>query len=113
MRDLFKQLIWPRLIELGLKELFRAVPFLGWGPVGWITRWLVTMFAEALWKAANLAVDMTLIPIRNEGLRREYELESTRLRILAEKYTENSPEFIDAKEKAHKALQDFVRFNIA
>lgn len=100
-------------MKLAVSRLIIAIPFLGWGPMGLITQWVVGIVAEAIWNALDLAIDMTLIPIKNQGLKREYEAASLRLKIVAENQGIDSPEFEEARNEEHARLANFVRFNIA
>ena len=113
MKDVFKSLVWDNLVKAGIQRLFVAAPWLGWGPVGWITGFIITHFADMLYEAVKLQIELELIVIRNEAFRREFNEASLNLKSISQSKGPESPEF-EAARKAHaEALSRFTRFGVA
>lgn len=108
--DIFKDLVWGALVRAALGALFKAAPFLGWGPIGIIVTFLVTQFAEKLYEVVREYVQIEVIILRNEAHRKEYDAASTRLKIIAHSSGIDSPEFQKARDENKKALSKFVQF---
>lgn len=111
--DIFKRLVWDTLVSVMLKQLFSAVPWLGWGPVGLLVGWIVGMVADYLYVALEMAVDLQVIKFKNEAHRREFEKASVTLHILAKEKGIDSPEFKSARDEHKKALSLLVQFNLS
>lgn len=107
---IFKELVWDSLVKAAIARLFAAVPFLAWGPVGIAVSWALTLFADKIYEAVKLAVELEVIVLRNEAHRRAFDRASVELRLLARTKGIESPEFKVAREEHKKALAQFVRF---
>lgn len=110
--EIFKNLIWDSLVKLALSRLFAAIPWLGWGPIGVLVGWIVGMFADQIYDALKLAVNMQVIVFRNEKLKAAYDKASVQLRIVAHDKGIESEEFRLEREKHKKALSELVRIAV-
>ncbi len=110
IEDLFETLVWNSLVEAGLAALFSAMPGLAVWPLGPIIRWVVRNFAEKLYQALKLAIDLHAIAFLNADHRKSFDSESLRLKVITIEKGVNSPEYLEAKEKAKLALSKFVRY---
>ncbi len=111
MNDIFKSLIWDALIKLALTQLFKAIPFLGWGPIGWIVSMIAVYFGNKLYDVVEMFINFKMIIFNNEKLHREYVDASINLKNLAEINGIDSEEFKDAREKHKKSLSALIRFD--
>lgn len=109
--DLFKNLVWDNLIALGIEKLFRLLPFLGWGPIGFLVSKIIWKFSDVLFEVTDTFIDVKEIPIRNNNLRKEFDRESVKLMIIAREKGIDSIEFKTERENAKKSLSNLVRFN--
>lgn len=108
--DTLKDLVWDGLIQLALAEVFKAVPILGWGPIGAVIRVVVGLVADQLFAGMKLAFDMNKIPFVNEAHQRAYETGSVKLKLIARDKGIDSPEFKEARLATRKELSTFVQF---
>lgn len=106
--DLFKGIVWDALIKLALQQLFKAIPFLGWGPIGWIVTWIIGHFMDKLYEGLKEHIDLQGIAIRNEELRLKYDVASIRLHSLAVEQGENSDAYKAELEKENSAFLDAI-----
>lgn len=111
--DLFKSLVWDNLVKAALGRLFAAIPFLGWGPVGYVVTWIVVKYTDLFYEAMKELVDLQLIVFKNELAKKEYTIAAIHLRELAKTLGDQSDEFLKAREEAKLALSKFTRFDIA
>lgn len=110
IEGLFKALVWDALVKAAIARLFAAVPFLAWGPVGFLVSHLLTKFADKLFEAASMAIAMEKIILTNEAHLKEYERASVKLKIIAREKGIESPEFKEARDAEKAALSKFVQF---
>ena len=110
IEQLFKSLVWDNLIKAAIKKVFMAVPFLAMGPLGKITVYLLTKFADKLYDVLHEQIDLQVIVFKNYRLRKEFDRASVKLKIIAKSKGIESNEFKDARELHKKRLSDFVRF---
>ena len=108
--QLFRSLVWDNLIKAAIKRVFMAVPFLAMGPLGKITVYILTKFADKLYVVLKEEVDVQRIIFRNRKLGREFGRASVKLKIIAKSKGIDSNEFKNAREIHKKRLSDFVRF---
>ena len=80
LSGLFKDLLWDNLIKLALSNLFAAVPFLGWGPVGWFVTYIVTKYSDQFYAVMEMHFDLQAIAFKNEELRLAYDSASVKLK---------------------------------
>jgi hypothetical protein len=109
---LFKSLVWSNLVEFSIKKLFLAVPWLGWGPIGWITSTIIRMFAEALFEAVHEQIDLQIITFRKISLRREFDRAALLLKIMERDHGKDSSEFKEQYENTHEDFANFVEFRV-
>lgn len=109
--DVFKDLVWGALVKLALQRLFVALPFLGWGPIGWIVGIVAGMVAEALYEVMREAVDLQVIAFRNSAARKEFDSAGVKLKIIARDHGIESPEFQEARDTYRDTLRKLVVFN--
>lgn len=48
--DLLKTLVWDNLVKAAIGRLFAAIPFLGWGPIGYLIGFIVTKITDYLYE---------------------------------------------------------------
>lgn len=110
MPNIFEDLIWKAVVAAALKLLFAAVPWLGWGPIGWIVWFLANKFAEMLFQVLSDFINFEAIVIKKHGLAKEYATQSILLKNLADSKGIDSDEFKAQREKAKLALSKFIQF---
>ena len=110
LSKIFKDLVWDALVSLALKKLFAAIPFLGWGPIGWVVTLLASKLSAYLFDALHEVIDLQLIIIRKNELAQEYAKSAYELKLLAETKGIDSDEFKAEREKAKLALARFIKF---
>jgi hypothetical protein len=108
---LFKTLIWDNLIRAATKKLFAALPFLAWGPLGWLTNYIIAKYAEILYVALSDTTKMHLIQIRNKELEKQFHIASIDLRLTAMNHGEDSEEYQRVRELTKDRLARFISFN--
>jgi hypothetical protein len=108
--DIFKELVWDVLVKAAIGQLFAALPFLAWGPIGIVVSWALTLFANKLYEGVKEFVNLQAIVLRNEAHQRAYDRASVSLKIIAQQKGIESPEFKNAREDHKKKLSEFVRF---
>lgn len=111
LENLFKSLVWDNLVKAAIKKIFVAAPFLAWGPLGIVAKYVIGKIADKLYEALKEAIDMQRIAFRNKDLRKGYERASVTLRIIAQDRGIDSDEFKKAREEHKKNLAAFVRFS--
>lgn len=109
---MFKELVWGPLVKAAIARLFAALPWLGWGPIGVAASWVLTYFADKLYEAAELAINLELIYLRNESHRKEYDSACVELKKLGAAKGKDSPEWKAAYEVQKASLAKFVRFAV-
>ena len=107
--DSFKDLIWDNVIEAALIELFAAFPFLNFWPVNMVIRYIVMEFADYTYAGVTLAIDTTVIKLKNEELQREYDSAAVKLRIVARGHGIESEEFKNARTVHKDDLRKYLR----
>lgn len=108
--DIFKDLVWDALVKAALGMLFRAVPWLAWGPLGVFVGWVVGLAAGYLYDAVKMAIDLQVIAFKNEAHRKAFDDAGVKLKIIAKDKGIDSPEFKEARELHKKRLAEFVHF---
>jgi len=113
MADLFEDLVWNTLVNYGLQLLFQAVPFLGWGPIGSFVSWLVLKYADQLYQALVLLIDVNVIAFRNQQFGQSFATAEVNLKQIAGKNGIDSQEFQDARVTAKQDLSNVIKFDPA
>lgn len=109
--QIFKTLIWDSLVSAALRQLFAAVPFLGWGPIGWLVSLIVTKVADYVYAAVDEFIDLKVIAFKKMELAREYSKVSLDLKNIALSKGIESDEFKAAREVGKKSLSALIKFN--
>jgi len=112
MGDLFQELVFDKLVDIALKQLFTSVPALGWGPIGWLTSFAVKKFATFMYKNIKEFLVIEAIAFRNKSLLKEYTNQSVKLKLVARNGFDTK-EYQDAKKIAHEAMDNVISFNVA
>jgi len=112
LNALFKSLIWDELVKKAIAKILLAVPFLAWGPLGWLTKWAVTKIADKLYEALKDVVDFKVIALKNKTLRKEFDRASIKLYAIGKDKGINSHDFKKARQKHKEALAALVHFSI-
>lgn len=99
--DFFKELVWQNAIEEALSLLFTKMPLLGIGPLAPLVTWVVTKLTDVLYEKIKMLVDVKSVALKNDGLRREWEISNATLYHYALEYGEDSPQFKEERN-AHK-----------
>lgn len=110
LSSLFKDLAWDALIKFVFDKVVAQVPFLGWGPVGLITQFVINIVAGELYGAFAEFIDLKVIAFKNETLYSEYKNASLKLRAIAVSKGIDSPEYKAERELHKKALSSFIRY---
>ncbi len=105
-----KDVVWVALVKLATAKLISALPFLGWGPIGWITGLVVGMVGAAVYDAMDEAFRLQMIQFKNEKFQREYDTASVKLKIVALNHGIDSPQFREERKKNVEALSKLVSF---
>ena len=113
MGDLFKDLVFDKLVSLALKKLFAKVAFLSWGPIGWFVTFIVNKFAKMLYEELEMHLAIQQIAFRNKSFEKEFNKESVKLKLISRDLGPESPEFLEAKNVAKKSLSNLVMFDTA
>ncbi len=101
---------WAALVKFATSRLIAALPFLGWGPIGWITGAIVAMVGNVIFDAMAEAFDMQMIAFKNEALQHQFDTATVKLKIVARAYGTESVEFKKEREASVQALSKFVHF---
>lgn len=108
---LFKQLVWDAIVKLVISRLFAALPFLGWGPIGVVASYAVTLIADRLFKEIALFINLQLVVLKNNIHHAQFAAAAIDLRSIGLSKGIDSQEFKDARKVHIDRLADFVRFN--
>lgn len=111
--DLFKGLVWDNLIKAAIGRLFAAAPWLAWGPLGWLSSFVITYVADLVYEELQKFVDLQFIAFRNAELRDAYSAAANSLKTIALAKGVDSEEFKKARNEQKEALSKFVRFAVA
>lgn len=111
--DIFKSLVWNSLVKAATNALFAAVPFLAWGPVGWLVNIIITKFADFLFAQAKEFIIFEAIQFRNKELQSKFDLASVELKLIAINKGVDSDDFKQARAKNVNDLSAFIRFDVA
>ena len=106
--DLFKSAIYDPLIDAALVSFLGGV--LGVPVVGTFVRFVARVFANKLFEAMRLILDLQAIAFVNEGHKKDFDRAAVTLRIIGQSKGIDSPEFKTARENAKAALSDFARY---
>lgn len=109
--DIFKSLIWDALVTAALNALFKAVPFLAWGPLGVVVSIIVRYVADWIFEGVDEYIDLQAIAFKKLELAREYAKYCVELKRVALVSGIDSVEFKNAREAAKLGLRDFIKFN--
>lgn len=109
--DTFKVLVWDAMIKAVLAQLFKAVPILGWGPIGVVLTWVAQRFTDYLYTTAIMVFNVAKMPFLNEAHRVAFDDATVKLKIIAAGEGINSDAFRKARDERKKALAVFVHFN--
>jgi hypothetical protein len=108
--EIFKSLVFDVLVQVALKALFSAIPFLGFGPIGIIVGFVVSLFASKLFDAVKLYIDINAIAVKNTQLNKDFRDAAVKLKIVSMDKGANSQEFKLAREEHKKRLAALVKF---
>jgi len=108
--DSFKDLVWDVLIKAALAILFKAIPFLGWGPIGALVSVVVKWFADKLYELVKETFELQKIAFTNLAHLQAYQSASLKLKLIARDKGIDSHEFQEARSVHRKTLSFFVRF---
>lgn len=111
MQDLFKDLVWDTLVKAALQRLFLLVPFLSWGPLGTIITWLALKYADELYAAVALYIDVETIAFRNQEFGQTFASAEINLKQVAGKSGIDSQEFQNARTTEKQALSNVIKFD--
>lgn len=111
LSSFFKDVVWSALVKLATARLIAALPFLGWGPIGWITGAIVGMVGSAVYDAMEEAFNLQKIAFKNESFQKEFDSASVKLKLVAKDYGTESEEFKKQRESNVQALRKLVRFD--
>lgn len=107
---LFKDLVLDQLVKAAIQRLFLAIPFLGWGPLGWMVTFIINKFVDFLYDELEIYIEIKKIIFKNNKLKKAFNQESIKLKVFAENFGKDSEEFKNAKENSKKVFSDFIHF---
>ena len=107
-----KDVAWAALVKMATARLIAALPFLGWGPIGWITGAVVAMVGSAVYDAMAEAFTLQMIGFKNEANQKAYDTASVKLKLIARDFGVESEEFKKARLENVKTLSALIRFGI-
>lgn len=110
LSEIFKKLVWDTLVTVAIKQLFAAVPWLGWGPVGVIVGWVGGLVADQIYKALDMMVALQLIVIKNKALAKDFAAAALTLKEIGQAKGIDSPEFKEARDEHKKRLAELIHF---
>ena len=110
LEELFKSMVWDAIVKALIARLFVIVPFLGWGPIGLVVTWGLTLLAEKLYSAIKLFINLEMIVLRNAEHERAFTRAGSELYLIARDKGIESEEFGRAREEHKVALAAFVSF---
>jgi len=110
MNDLFKQLVWDNIVEAVVARIFLSIPALGWGPLGVIVSFVVSLIATKLYEVLKLSINLQMIVFQNAAHLKAYVEASSKLREIAQSKGIDSAEFRSARNEDKKRLSEFVQF---
>jgi hypothetical protein len=96
-------------VTAALETLFAAVPVLRVPVVRHIIEWAARAFTDLVYEVADLLIDLTVIRIRNEKLRREFDRAAVELKIIAHQGGTDSQKYQEARDAFRKSFADFMR----
>jgi hypothetical protein len=96
-------------VKAALDALFKAVPWLGWGPIGWLVSYAITNYAGQLYELLKEYIHVESMVIKNEEFRTAYDEASVGLKLIANEKGIESEEFKTARKANREALSQFVR----
>ncbi len=112
--DLFKRLVWDRLVDLAVKKIATKVlvrlPAWLAGPLGWIIGEVVTWIASEIFSVVKEFIAFEAIAFINKEHQVAFDRASVELKILAMQKGIDSIEYKEAREHAKKSLSTFVRY---
>jgi len=110
--DIFKDLVWRALVKLAISQLFKAIPFLAWGPIGLVVSFFLTKFANYLFDAVKEVIDLQIIVFSNEKLASEYAAAALTLKEIGQALGVDSEEFKNARQKHKESLAKLIQFGL-
>lgn len=111
--EIFKELVWDNMVTAVLESFYTAVPVLRVPPLSTIISWAFRALTDKLYAVLDLAWDLTVIVIRNEQLRRDYDRAAVSLKIIRHDYGVDSKRYLEARDVFRKELAEFVRIRPA
>lgn len=109
-RDFFKTLIWDIIVAQAIKRLFVAVPFLGWGPIGFVVSSLIKRFAAMAYETSKTMLEFESISFANKEHQKVFDRQFIKLKLL-ERQGASDQQLDEEIAHAQKALSDFVLYD--
>ncbi len=109
LEQVFKTLAWDALVESAIDAVFKAIPLLAWGPIGWVVAFAIRYVAGILYTNLELTIKLEAIQFKNEQAATAFKLAAIRLIGMKP----DSPEYKEARDAEKKAFAEYLRFNIA
>lgn len=109
--EIFKSLVWDNAVKRVLTDfVFANSKFLSFGPIKFLITKIVIHFADLLFKAIIMAIDMQKIAWKNESLEKEFKTAELKLKLIARDHGIESEEFKVARKENQDALYKLVSF---
>jgi hypothetical protein len=105
---IFKAIVWESLSRIALDRLFQAVPFLGWGPVGYIVGWIARKYGGMLFDEIYIEGHHQITAFKNEAHRKAYEKSMITLRAIGATNGIDSKQFQEARNEAKARFSALV-----
>jgi hypothetical protein len=111
LAPLLKEVAVKGMVDFIKAKLFTLIPFLGWGPIGWVSGFIIGKVVDILWEEGKKHGDNAIIFLRNESNLKDFESASTKLYIIAKSKGIESEEFKNARKENLASLSQFVRYH--
>ncbi len=109
LSSFIKDVVWQAVIKFATQKLLGWLPaWLIGGPVGWIVGAVVAMVGSAVYDAMAEAFNLQMIVFKNEGLQREFDSSSLKLKLIARDKGIDSFEFRKARLENVEKLSRLV-----
>lgn len=111
--ELFKGVVWDNLVKAAIKRLFAAAPWLSWGPLGWLTSFVIVYISDLIYEELSKFIDVQYVIFKNAQLRDQWAKTAVDLKAVALKSGIESEEFKKARHEQTEKFSEFVRFAVA
>lgn len=109
METWFKDLVFDALVKAALERLFKAVPFLGWGPIGYVVTHFAFKFTNMVYEASKDFIVFKQIEFTNKSNQIAFDREFVKLKILSKTQGVSDAEIKAQIDRARDRMANLVR----